>query len=53
MMTPRQAGRQLGFDDSALLGSVNSGRLSAYNLGDGIRFKATDIAAMQATLTAA
>lgn len=53
MLTPAQTRTKLHVDDAALISLVNDGRLPAYNLGEGIRFRALDVAALDRQLVAA
>lgn len=45
MYTPAQTCVALAVSETALIDMVNTGRLSAYNLGGNIRFKVNDVQA--------
>ena len=49
LVRPEQVMQILGLDESGLLGLVNAGQLPAYRIGDAIRFRATEVAALVAS----
>ena len=51
MIGPQDVLVRLAVDEAELLHLVNSGRLSAYALGDGLRFAPSEVEAVGATLS--
>lgn len=53
MLKPEEVCDQLALSFDALLSAVNSGELAAYDLGEGVRFRAVEVSLLAAELLSA